>query len=158
MKALIWLLRILGLNAFVIALSFWPIWIWNNRQARAVSAGLVFSLIALVVTVTGTHGCNQGGPPIFMVCFPAALAALIVLRVDRNRWLSALLTILICTTAILVTSYLTHLYHDKKYTGNPRYSAGAFWHTPFTGLYSRAPEKRNGKQPGRLQQRRDRRP
>ena len=146
MSSVIPVLAILGLDGLVILVSLWPTWIWTSARARRISALLAFAMAAFVVTVAGTHKCNQGGPPLFLTCLCGALCATATVAIQRARWLVAVLVAAICTVGILTSSHLTDLYHHREYTGNPGYSCGRFWHTPFTGLYPRAPEHWHGEQ------------
>ncbi len=124
----------------VVLLSLWPMWIWKKSWARLLSALIIFPLAAHYINYCGLHFCDEGNPPLFMVLTYAGAAALGPFCVRLCRWRLPLYVFLMTIAGIATSMHLAGSYHRQDITGNPAYSSGQFWHTPFTGQYPRDPK------------------
>ncbi|MCX6907805.1 MAG: hypothetical protein NTY01_07160, partial [Verrucomicrobia bacterium] len=84
--------------------------------------------------------CSEGSSPLFVVFTCAGVAALGPFCVRLRSWRLPLYVFFVVIGGIFIAEYLAASYHRKDITGNPAFSSGQFWHTPFTGQYPRDPK------------------
>jgi hypothetical protein len=122
----------------LILLAVSPMWLWQPRWNRWISAPLTGLVVGLAVSLAGQHKCQEGGPPWVIVLGVAGLAAAGPFLVPLRRGLLPACLLVVTSIGMATTAHLARSYHRPEITGNPAYSAGRFWHTPFTGQYPRA--------------------
>ena len=97
----------------------------------------VFLAASCAVVCAGIHMCDEGGSPLFVTLTVGALAAVIPWFRRWNVWVLRICMIALLMVGMRTASLLTNTYHGDAITGNPEFSSGRFWHTPFTGQYPR---------------------
>lgn len=113
---------------------------WTGRSARISAAFILFVFVSLFAAAPGMHMCDEGRTPLFVMLAGGLLSAAMPFVFNNRRWHMAVSAWVICMTAGLAAAYLTDIYHQNEYTGNPANSSGRYWHTPFTSLYPRNPK------------------
>lgn len=121
----------------VIFLSTLHLRVKSGRTGRAICSLLLLGLIALVIDLKSLHLCDEGGAPWFIRYGFGALGAALPWVMPSHPWLTRVSLIPIILVGVFVARHLTASYHSEEITGNPLYSRGRFWHTPFTGQYLR---------------------
>ncbi len=112
----------------------------NSRLKKTISSITLILLIPFILDVHSSHLCNEGGAPLFVKYGFGVLGAILPWVNPRHPWLTRALIIPIIVVGTLTARHLTASYHRDDITGNPYYSVGKFWHTPFTGQYVRESE------------------
>ncbi len=113
----------------------------SRPEARGICSVALFLLTMLVVTASGFHRCDEGGTPSFVIFSSATITASLAWFSRLTPWQLRGLAAMTITLGMISGSRISSSYHREAVTGNPAYSAGRFWHTPFTGQYPRDREK-----------------
>lgn len=109
----------------------------SGKIARSWSSVLLFLLIPFILGWHSNHLCDQGSAPPFVKYGFGFLGAILPWVFRSSPWVVRAFVIPILLIGVPLASYLTASYHRSDITGNPYYSRGRFWHTPFTGQYLR---------------------
>ncbi len=128
-------------NCAVIGMGTAAIWKESSLWRRIVASVILSLLSFLAIEMAGMHMCREGGSPAFVVWSVTGIAATLPWIVRKNLWLLGLNIALVVTSGMHIAHSLTNSYHRDDITGNPDYSSGRFWHTPFTGQLPRDREK-----------------
>ena len=141
----IWVMSLYKSYAVVIVLLVLLLmWIWNKpnkHRIRVVYALILFLVAALYNAQCGSNKGYEGRAPLFMVLMFAGAASLGPFCIRLRRWQLPLYVFLMIIAGAATSIYLTDSYERPDITGNPAFSSGRFWHTPFTGQYPRDMEK-----------------
>jgi len=119
----------------------------STSPAKTGSSAALFVLTWLFVSFAGHHLCDEGGAPAFVVLTAAVGTASTPFLLLSRLWLLRLVVGLVAGAGMFLAAHLAASYHRDEITGNPRYSSGRFWHTPFTGQYPRDKAKTPRLQP-----------
>ncbi len=132
----------LGVNVFLLLVLIPHLRSTSGVISRVLSSIILLVVTAFVVISFGSHRCNQGGSPPFLITLTAFLAAgMPWLLTGRMRVLRGVIVLVVASSGMILANYLTSSYHRDDITGNPDYSSGRFWHTTFTGQYPREQDK-----------------
>jgi hypothetical protein len=126
-----------AINGFVLLVATCHLRKSTGSLGKAVASGLLFGLTAAIISVFGSHRCDEGSAPLFIIVFAAVISAAAPWVFGSRPWRARGLIILIVCVGALSASHLASSYHGDDITGNPSYSSGRFWHTGFTGQYPR---------------------
>ncbi len=110
----------------------------SGKVAKTISSILLL-LLTYYLLAAFDHACDQGRAPHFvrygLYCFGVATPWVF----PRRPWIIRATLFAALSVGMTIAIYLTNSYHGDSITGNPHYSSGRFWHTPFTGQYPRDP-------------------
>ena len=115
----------------------------SGKVAKSISSILLL-LLTYYLLAAFDHACDQGRAPHFvrygLYCFCVAVPWVF----PKRPWTTRATLFAALSVGMTIVIYLTDSYHGDSITGNPHYSSGRFWHTPFTGQYPRDPNIKFG--------------
>jgi hypothetical protein len=111
------------------------LWWRRNVWTRASISIVLFALSAYAFHYAGKHNCAQGNPPALLEYTAGGVAAALPWIFGRLPILATLSFTVVLFAGTATARYLAESYHGAEITGNPEFSNGRFWHTPFTGQY-----------------------
>jgi hypothetical protein len=125
---------------FIIGSCIWAVVAVGEEMSvgwRIAASVQVFLAAFFAVGCAGVHMCHEGGSPLFLNLAVGALASIVPWFHKWNVWVLRACIIVVTIVGMHTARFLAHSYHGDTITGNPRFSSGRFWHTPFTGQYPR---------------------
>ncbi len=113
----------------------------SGKIAKSASSVLLFLFVPFIMDWHSNHLCDQGDVPPFVKYGFGVIGAGLPWIFRSRPWIVRAAVISIILAGVPLASFLTDSYHRDDITGNPYYSQGKFWHTPFTGQYIRESEE-----------------
>lgn len=137
MKSITWIAWLVAINGIILLAATTHLRKDSRPIGRAIATILLSCMTCFVVVMSGFHHCDEGGAPSFVIFSSAAITGVLPWLNRLHPWSIRIAIALTVTTGMVSATYLSSSYHRDTITGNPKYSAGRFWHTPFTGQYPR---------------------
>lgn len=128
----------LAIASLVAVFGTVPLFFGKGVWHKTGSSLLLFLSVAFGVLIAGAHMCDEGGSPPFVILSTAAVCSAMPWLALKNAWLTRIAIAVVLMSGMAAAHNLADSYHAENITGNPEYSSGRFWHTPFSGQYPRA--------------------
>jgi hypothetical protein len=112
----------------------------SGHLGKGISSGVLCLLVAGFVHGKSLHLCDEGDAPFFLLLAFGGMAGCLPWLLPRHPWWARVSVIPVILFGTWLAQAATASYHRDDITGNKDFAAGWFWHTPFSGQYSRHPE------------------
>jgi hypothetical protein len=117
------------------------LWWKQNFWTKAFVSMVAFCVAAYTFLCAGSHLCNEGLPPLYLLFLFGIMAASLPWVLGRWRLTIPPALVAVILAGVYTADVLADSYHSPTVTGNPKSSSGRFWHTPLTGQYPRDMKK-----------------